>query len=172
MARSGGKALIVIDVQNCFVTSSSRRVVPKIVRHVQRERTKFGLVVFTRFVNTKRSSVYRFLGWKKCLTVPENSFVSEIAEMLRYGAEIQKQTYSAFKSRKLKQFLQKEKIQKVVLCGMDTDCCVLATALDAFDLGYRVHILRNLTASSGGKKYHHFALPILWRTLTKVSRKQ
>jgi nicotinamidase-related amidase len=36
----------------------------------------------------------------------------------------------------------------LVICGIDSDACVLATAFEAFDLGYHVKINFDLTYSS------------------------
>jgi nicotinamidase-related amidase len=44
--------------------------------------------------------------------------------------------------------LTKEGIQTVVLTGGETDVCVLAAALGAIDLGYRVVVLRDAICSS------------------------
>ncbi|MDB5186143.1 MAG: isochorismatase hydrolase family protein [Candidatus Saccharibacteria bacterium] len=58
-------------------------------------------------------------------------------------------TYSGFNSTTLNDYLKSKNTQKVVLCGVDTDACVLATAFDAFDYGYFVDVNFGLTYSGG-----------------------
>jgi nicotinamidase-related amidase len=61
--------------------------------------------------------------------------------------------------------LHEREIDTVVLCGVDTDACVMATALDAFDHGLRPLVLSDLCASSGGDSYHQAALMLLERNI-------
>ncbi len=75
--------------------------------------------------------------------------------------------YSVFKSKKLISFLRKNKINSVILSGIDTDACVLASAFEAFDLGFKVFINKMLCASSVGLVAHKNALEISKRNINK-----
>ena len=60
----------------------------------------------------------------------------------------------------------------LVLCGLSTDCCVLATALGAIDAGARVRVVADACAAE--PTLHDAALAILRRrapqlTLTTVA---
>ncbi len=66
--------------------------------------------------------------------------------------------------------LKKNNIQVVDLCGFDTDCCVLATAYDLFDLGIKPVVLENLTWSTSKDQLHKSAIKMLNRNIGFVER--
>jgi isochorismate hydrolase len=55
---------------------------------------------------------------------------------------------SAFAEPTLLAHLQKREADALIVSGSETDVCVLATVLDAVDLGYRVIVLRDAVCSS------------------------
>jgi nicotinamidase-related amidase len=158
-------ALVVIDVQNCFLNSHTKDIPEKIARYIKRK--EFGHVLFTTFVLNKRSNFYKLLDWKAFYTSPDTSIHKEISSFANRQNTFHRSTYSVFKSKRFLSYLKRNNIQEIALCGMDTDGCVLASAFDAFDLGYKVRILKPLTASIGGKKYDQAAKIVISRNLEK-----
>ncbi|MCJ9670028.1 cysteine hydrolase [Neorhizobium sp. BETTINA12A] len=71
-----------------------------------------------------------------------------------------KMTYSPWVSGELHRMLLKKRIETVVLTGGETDVCVLATALGAIDLGYRVVVLKDAVCS-GADDTHDASLELL-----------
>ena len=61
---------------------------------------------------------------------------------------IDKTRYSAFAEPTLLAHLQKQEADALIVSGSETDVCVLATVLDAVDLGYRVIVVRDAVCSS------------------------
>jgi nicotinamidase-related amidase len=61
---------------------------------------------------------------------------------------IDKTRYSAFAEPTLLAHLQKREADALIVSGSETDVCVLATVLDAVDLGYRVIVVRDAVCSS------------------------
>lgn len=61
--------------------------------------------------------------------------------------------------------LKENNVSEVYLCGFDTDCCVLATAYDLFDVGIKPIVLKNLTRSALQEKLHKPALQMLKRNI-------
>lgn len=57
---------------------------------------------------------------------------------------------SSVKSLTLHEWLQRRNVTDLSICGIATDYCVKATALDAIDLGYHVRVPLYLTAAVGG----------------------
>ena len=159
------KALFVIDTQNYFINDVTKNLPGKIARYIKHHRQEFAVIVFTNFVNPPASSAYRFLGWKKSRTSPDIDIVPELQPLLKYGVSMSKDVYSALKVPEIKTLLKKKKIQELLLCGLDTDCCILATAYDAFDQGYRVKLLEDLCMSSTGNILHEAALSMFKRTV-------
>ena len=81
----------------------------------------------------------------------------------RDAAEIiDKPAYSAFHESLLASFLSEKGIGTLVVTGAETDVCVLATVLDAVDLGFRVVIVEDALCSSSDAG--HDALMTLYRT--------
>ena len=54
---------------------------------------------------------------------------------------------------------------EVSLCGIDTDACVMATALDLFQNGIRPVVLAEACASHAGPDYHEAGLKLLARLI-------
>ena len=57
------------------------------------------------------------------------------------------------------------KIQDVHLCGLDTDACVLSTAMEIFDANLRPVVISSACASSGGIALHNNAITMLKRNI-------
>jgi nicotinamidase-related amidase len=75
---------------------------------------------------------------------------------------IDKPAYWAFYQSPLASFLSKKGVGTLVITGAETDVCVLATVLDAVDLGFRVVIVEDALCSSSDAG--HDALMTLYRT--------
>lgn len=159
-------ALIVIDVQNYFINKNTEHLPKKIAEFI--EASQFDYVLFTRFVNHPKSNFAKMLGWDKCDSSPAIDIHIALKKFAKKGQIFTKDTLSAFKSEELRRFLKKKKIEEVYLCGTDSEACVLSSAFEAFDLGFKVHILKDLCASTNGKEFHEYARTIMERNLEKA----
>jgi len=160
------KALFVIDVQNYFINSQTKVLPKKIRQYIEKNKKKFDLIVFTHFVNDATASVFRLLNWKECSISPQIDIVEELRPVLKYGKVFAKNVYSVLKITQVKNLLKQYNIQELYLCGIDTDCCILATAYDGFDQGYKIHLLEDLCTASSSIKLHSAALSIFKRNLS------
>ncbi|MBI2873932.1 MAG: cysteine hydrolase [Firmicutes bacterium] len=61
---------------------------------------------------------------------------------------IDKTRWSAFFATGLDLILRRGKVDDLILCGIVTDGCVLASALDGFSLGYRIHLVKDACAAA------------------------
>jgi nicotinamidase-related amidase len=61
---------------------------------------------------------------------------------------IDKTRYSAFAEPGLIEHLRQRDADALIVSGSETDVCVLATVLDAIDIGYRVIVVRDAICSS------------------------
>ena len=161
------KALFVIDVQNYFINTKTKTLPKKIQQYIEKNHRRFDLIIFTHFVNDPGSSVYRLLGWKDCTNPSQTDIAPELQPVLKYGIVVSKNIYSALKVPEINSLLKRYKIKTLFLCGIDTDCCLLATAYDAFDRGYKIYLLEDLCMASAGINLHHAALSIFKRNLLK-----
>lgn len=65
------------------------------------------------------------------------------AYIVNKGTERDKEAYSAFEGTDLEQILTDEKVTCVAICGLATDYCVKATALDGIQSGFRVILIKD-----------------------------
>jgi nicotinamidase-related amidase len=170
---------LCLDMQRLFAPGSvwetpwMARVTPNVVRLSER----FGARnVFTRFIPPLHSedapgmwqAFYR--KWKNVTrsTLPPD-ILGVIPELERFappGELFDKSVYSAFHDGRLHLFLQSKQVHTLVLSGAETDVCVLSTALDAVDHGYRVILAEDALCSSSDTG--HDALMTMYRTRLAV----
>jgi nicotinamidase-related amidase len=114
--------------------------------------------VFTRFI-TPMSATERPGRWQRYFTrwdcatrdrLPADALelLPPLARFVPPATVIDKPAYSAFFESRLAAFLAAKRVATVIVTGSETDVCVLATVLDAVDLGYRVIVVRDAICSS------------------------
>ncbi len=165
-------ALVVVDIQNDFVEGGSlpitggRNVAAMVSRHLRHFKTEYQFVVATRdyhedptdhfsdhpdFVNT----------WPPHCVIgtPGAALCQPISNLLREHlilAVVDKgrhtPAYSGFEAvdprgHPLLDVLKEQRIDRLDICGLATDYCVRATALDARKNNFQVRILLNLCAA-------------------------
>jgi nicotinamidase-related amidase len=139
--------LVVIDVQNGFITEHSQPVVPIIVDLVRRWQAAHGDVVFSRYLNYVGSPFEKLIGWTKMADSPETDFVTELAPYIGpHTPVVDKYIYTLFTPEGT-QLVQEHGWTDLYLCGIDTDSCVLKTAVDAFEHNLTPWIVEDACAS-------------------------
>jgi nicotinamidase-related amidase len=88
--------------------------------------------------------------------------VPPLARFVPPATVVNKTRYSAFFGTKLHQLLVERRCRGLIMTGSETDVCVLATVLDAVDLGYRVILVKDGVCSSSD--VGHNALLTLYHT--------
>ena len=148
------KALLIIDVQQYF----ARETPAEFIDAIEALQADYSDVFISRFYNCGASNFVKLLGWRDCA---EDSDEFQLAFTPDNKATIfDKKTYSSFKEE-MKDF------DEIHLCGLDTDACILKTALDIFEHNVRPVVLSRLCSSSGGRQLHQTALEILKRNIGK-----
>ncbi len=152
------ECLVIIDVQNGFLTDETRHVLNKIKTTI--ENKQYEHIVATRFVNSSKSPHYLLTKWDQMMD--ENS--QALAQIVKDSAErvFDKDTNSCF-TEEFVTYISDEKIEKLVFLGIDTDCCVLKSAYDSFDRKIPFEVLTECCASTGGEDIHNFACQIMLR---------
>lgn len=154
------RCLFIIDVQNGFVSDKTSYVVERIKDLL--EKNVFDHVLFTKFINEEGSPYRKFLNWSRLSTSEEQSIPNEI---VKYASNIiEKTVYTGVNDETLN-FFHKHNIEEVHLLGIDTDCCVLKTAVDLFEHNIRPIVLEHYSASNGGEQSHQSALTVLSRLI-------
>lgn len=151
-------ALVIVDMQNDFMPGGSLPVpnaltiIPKINKYVELFIKAKALVIATRDWHPPNHVSFLTRGgpWPPhCIQgtkgaefhpdinlPPETIIVSK-----GYNENIE--AYSGFEGTDLNQILRSSGIRRLFVCGVATDYCVKATALDAIRLGYTVFVLED-----------------------------
>jgi len=157
--------LVVVDVQNGFITEHSQPVVPLIVDLVRRWQAAHGDVIFTRYLNYPGSPFERLIGWTKMTDGPEIELVTELAPYV--GAHIpvvNKYIYTLFTPEGTS-LVKEHRWTDLYICGIDTENCVLKTAVDAFERNLTPWILKDACASHSGPEAHAAGLFVVSRSI-------
>lgn len=155
--------LVVVDVQNGFITEHSQSVVPVIVDLVRRWQAAGGDVVFTRYLNYPDSPFEKILGWTRMADGTETELVTELIPYVGpHTLVVDKYIYTLFTSEGT-HLVNERGWTDLYICGIDTDICVLKTAVDAFEHNLTPWILKDACASHAGPEAHTAGLFIATR---------
>jgi nicotinamidase-related amidase len=159
-------AILIVDVQKFFINKFTKDIPKKITIFLNKK--KFDFVLFSKFIFSRKSSFAKFIKKPRLINQKDIDIVSELKKFITKNNVFTKSTFSSLKSKQLLNFLKKNKVGKLYLCGLDTNACVLATAVEAFDLGFDVKVLEDLCGSHSSKKYHKNAVEILKRNARDI----
>lgn len=161
--------LIVIDVQDGFLKDDFKNsYIEKLETIIGKgyNGVHFEKVIGTRFINLEYSSfrLNKGMDWHIMgvddvgITINKNieKYLCKIIDKNGYGLNISE----------IKDDLNKNK-DTIYLVGMDTDCCILATAINLFEYGYDVKVIKDGCYSSGGEVSHQSGLICLNRLIGK-----
>lgn len=152
---------VVIDMQRLFAegtpwaSASVMPLVPKIRRLVAHRPQR---TIFTRFMTVaqpedgKGSWARYYRQWSAVTTAKMDpallDLVPGLAELAAPESIVDKLTHSAFNDGAFAAIVERMEADALLLSGVETDVCVLATALDAVDRGLHVAIASDAVASS------------------------
>jgi hypothetical protein len=89
--------LVVVDVQNGFITESSAPIVARVTTMVRRWQAAAGAVFLSRYFNHPGSQFERLLGWTAVRHEPDTDLVDELLPLTGSAeAVIDKTIYSVF----------------------------------------------------------------------------
>lgn len=156
-----GDALVVVDVQNCFLPGGSlavpdgNRVIEPLNRVTERFAKKQLPIFFSRDWHPPNHCSFQSQGgpWPKhgvqdtedaefspALKIPVEAII------ISKGMDKNREEYSAFSGKDelgctLGEHLRSSGIKRVFVGGLATDYCVLNTVLDILQSGYEVYVL-------------------------------
>lgn len=117
------KVLLVVDVQKEYIKKYDNNLLFKINKRIQNAIENNELVVYVKNVKISRSGkmVYEFVdGLNVC-----SSYV------------IYKEKSSVFSDNILLNVLRENSVTQIEIIGIDGNCCVASSAIDACKLGYK-----------------------------------
>lgn len=164
---------LCIDMQRMFAENTPwhvpwmKEVSPQVQEIAQRHPQR---TVFTRFVPPKRagdvSGMWRqyYEKWDSMtldrLGPNMVDLVPSLKALVPPARIFDKMTYSPWTTGELHRVLAGEGVETIAISGGETDVCVLAAALGAIDLGYRVILLKDAVCS-GADDTHDASLELL-----------
>ena len=171
-------ALLVIDMvvgfleegHNLYCGNDARRIIPNVQRLIERE-LESGSKVFFVCDNHDPDDLEFQMFPRHCVRGTREAEV--IAELSGYeGRIVPKQRYSAFFGTDLDSQLADLDPDKVIICGVCTDICVMHTAADARNRDYDVEVPVDCVATFDAEA-HDYAIQhmdkILGAKLTRVA---
>lgn len=154
------KCLLIIDVQNGFVSDTTRFVLPRLQQLISEFNE--GPIVATKFINLDGTGFTDIMHWGRLKEEPETALIPFVEQESNFIVE--KNTYTAYVPEII-EILEKNNIKEVLLAGIDTDCCVLATSITLFEHNIRPVVLEHYCASNGGERSHSAAIRVMERTI-------
>lgn len=150
------EALIVVDMQRDFMPGGALpvpegdKIIPRCNEYIKEFRKRGALIVATRDWHPPNHISFKERGgpWPKhCVRdTPGAEFVVELpadAVIISKATEPDKEAYSGFEGTNLAEILRKNGVRRVYVCGVATEYCVKATALDAVKHGFETYLLRD-----------------------------
>jgi nicotinamidase/pyrazinamidase len=145
-------ALIIVDVQNDFCPGGALPV-PKgdeVVDPINSIIPLFSFVVATQDWHPNNHISFRDRGgpWPPhCVAgtwgaeLHPRLRAEGISEFVKKGDDPDKEAYSGFDGTGLADILRSKGVERVFVCGLATDYCVKATALDAIRNGFKTYVV-------------------------------
>jgi nicotinamidase-related amidase len=158
------KMLLVVDMQNGFMPDKCRYIIPVVTELIKCFLAEGKPVAFTRFINTSDSSYVRLIHWSRLMQEPETRVIDELQQYT--NTVFDKHYYSAFTESFLR-FISLNQINKLYLCGVATDSCILKTAIDSFERDIEPIVVEDACSSHGGQQAHDAGLFLLRRNIGK-----
>ncbi|MFC1998347.1 cysteine hydrolase family protein [Chloroflexota bacterium] len=134
---------------------AARDIIPNIQRLLQREMAAGSTILYVNDQHAPDDEEFKSLP-QHCVVGSDE--IEIIPELSQYpGETIPKTRYSAFYNTSLSQKLKQLKPDKLIICGVCTDICIMFTAADAMYRGYDIEIPVDCVASYDASA-HQFAL--------------
>jgi nicotinamidase-related amidase len=145
-------ALVLIDLQKDLCLDPRRRdqvdaALPAIQRLIAAFHAHGRPIVFTRFELDPDDPQFARFGDTYCVRgTPGAELIDAVDPAL--GQVVAKVKHSAFYDTDLEHVLRQAGADTVVLGGLQTQICILTTAADAYNRGFRVIVAREATVST------------------------
>ena len=157
--------VIVVDMQKGFTLSEQTVCLKEKIEELLKNKV-FDIVIATRFLNGDNSVFEQLLSWKRLKSDEERELIENIKPYVDYVED--KYIYTCVNAnfiQKLCQLNDGRYPEELFLVGVDTDGCVLATAIDLFENNIRPIVLTEYCASNGGEEVHTAAITCMKRLL-------
>jgi nicotinamidase-related amidase len=158
-------ALLVVDMQNVFAPMVQHSL-PNVIKLISHFRARKLPAIFTQHGHSEEELTPPFPNQLVRKWGPNGSihfgskdweFIPEIAEEVERDSSeapvIPKNTYDAFLGGRLEPLLRGEGVERVVVCGVMTDCCCDTTARSAFNRGFETWLVDDACGTANEKQH-------------------
>ena len=149
---------------NLYCGDESREIIPRVHGLLERERAAGSDILFISDHHDPDDLEFQVFPVHCVKGTEEPDVISELAEFVTEDNVIPKNRYSGFFNTPLEAMLADLKPEKIIICGVCTDICVLHTASDARNRDYAVEVPADCVASFDAEA-HKWALGHLQKIL-------
>ena len=140
---------------NLYCGDESREIIPRIQELIEREQADGGNVIFICDTHDPDDLEFQMFPVHCVRGTEEPEVITELRDY--EGETIRKRRYSAFFETNLEDRLAELNPDRIIVCGVCTDICVMHTAADARNRDYAVEVPTDCVASFD-KDAHRYAL--------------
>ncbi|MCL0091684.1 nicotinate phosphoribosyltransferase [Dehalococcoidales bacterium] len=163
-------AVLVIDMLRGFLEegyplycgAKARNIIPAVQRLLEQELAQGATIFFLCDHHAPDDAEFKMFPPHCIEGTTEAEIIPELAQY--QGEVIAKRRFSAFFDTPLEEKLLRLKPEKLIVCGVCTNICVLHTVADARNRNWEVEVPVDCVASFD-EKAHHFALEHMEKTL-------
>ena len=151
-----------------YVGDKARRIIPNIQELLEQELAQGSKIFFVCDQHEPDDLEFKMFPPHCIAGTPEAEVIPELAKYP--GETIPKKRYSAFFNTSLEEKLKQLKPDKIIVCGVLTNICVMHTVADARNRDYYVEVPVDCVASPD-EQAHQFALDHMAKVLgAKLTR--
>lgn len=150
------------ESHNLYCGDEAREIIPNVRRLVEEEKARGSHVIFIADTHEPNDKEFEIFPPHCIKGTPENEVIPELSNLVE--ELVQKNRYSAFYNTNLEQRLAELKPEKVIVCGVCTNICVMHTASDARNRDYPVEVPAD-TVATFDPEAHKWALKHLQEIL-------
>ena len=158
-------AVLVVDMvkgflepgHNLYCGDHAREMIPIVKRLLERERNAGSSVIFACDNHAPDDLEFRLFPVHCVIGTKETEVIPELEDFVTKHNVIAKNRYSCFFNTELEARLGNLKPEKVIICGVCTDICVMHTIADARNRDYEVEVPTDCVTSFD-QKAHELAL--------------
>jgi nicotinamidase/pyrazinamidase len=172
-------AIIVVDMLRGFLEKGyplycgeeARAIIPKVEKLLAAEKKKGSAIFFIADCHNPDDPEFKVFPPHCIMGTSESEVIPELY-CFASNTTITKQRYSGFFETTLETTLKKIKPEKLIVCGVCTDICVMHTVADARNRDYNVEVPVDCVASFD-KEAHIWALKHMEKALgAKLTHKE
>lgn len=156
------KLLCIVDMQQGLLTPEIQPVILNCEKLAEEFCQSKQPVFCSRLLNNTGSPFERYLDCQRLMDKQGQQLFSGVAHyanktFVKYGYSVWTPAFA--------QAVKNKQISQIYFSGLDTDACILSSALEAFDRGIEPFVIEDACTSTGGNDYHNIGLACLARNI-------